>query len=182
MATSGDRNGGASRQAKGMCDNGQTITRQAIKARVLGGLMDKLFAPELVAEFVHAFQEGANATGGRPRQVARHHHCRLSEGSDRPAQAEQPRYRRWAGWMKKYYPEGDAADAFNVYGYSVAATLVQVVKQCGDDLTRENVMKQAAHLDFDAPMLLPGVKVRTRPTNFFPIREMQLARFDGTSW
>jgi site-specific DNA recombinase len=62
MATSGDRNGCASRRAKGICDNGQTITRQAIKARVLGGLKDKLFAPELVAEFVHAFQEGANAT------------------------------------------------------------------------------------------------------------------------
>jgi hypothetical protein len=62
MATSGDRNGCASRRAKGMCDNGQTITGQAIEARVLGGLRDKLFAPEPVAEFVYAFQEGANAT------------------------------------------------------------------------------------------------------------------------
>src|ERR1700730_6323589 len=128
MASSGDRNGCASRRAKGICDNGQTITRQALKARVLGGLKDKLFAPELVAEFVHAFQEGANATRGRPRQIARHHHCRLSEGSDRPAQAEQPRYRRWAGWMKKYDPEGDAADAFNRYSYNRAARPVQAAE------------------------------------------------------
>jgi hypothetical protein len=76
----------------------------------------------------------------------------------------------------------DVADAFNVYGYSVTATLLQVLKQCGDDLTRENVMKQAAHLEFNAPMLLPGVAVHTVPTDFFPIRQMQLAKFDGKVW
>ena len=91
-------------------------------------------------------------------------------------------YKQWAAWMKKYYPDGDTADAFNVYGYSVTATLAQVLKQCGDDLTRANVMKQAAHLDFDAPMLLPGIKVQTSPTDFYPIKQMQLAKFDGKTW
>jgi branched-chain amino acid transport system substrate-binding protein len=85
----------------------------------------------------------------------------------------------WFAWMRKYYPEGDVNDAFNVFGYATAMTLVQVLKQCGDDLSRENVMKQAASLDLALPMLLPGVKVTTGPSDFFPIKDLQLARFDG---
>ena len=91
-------------------------------------------------------------------------------------------YQAWAAWMKKYYPEGDTKDTFNVYGYTTAQGLVQVLKQCGNDLTRENIMKQAAHLDMTLPMLLPGVTVSTGPDQFFPIRDMQLARFDGKIW
>jgi branched-chain amino acid transport system substrate-binding protein len=82
--------------------------------------------------------------------------------------------------MNKYYPNGDQTDSQNVYGSSIAATTVQVVKQCGDDLTRENVMKQAANLhDFELPMLLPGILINTSPTNFAPIRQAQMRRFDG---
>ena len=77
--------------------------------------------------------------------------------------------------MKKYYPSGDLNDDNNVYGYTVAQTLVQVLKQCGDNLTRENVMKQAASLDMTLPMLLPGVNVKTGPDDFFPIEREQLA-------
>ena len=91
-------------------------------------------------------------------------------------------YKDWLAWMQKYYPEGDTTDAFNVYAYNVAQGLVQVLKQCGDDLSRENVMKQAANLNLELPMLLPGVKVSTGPKQFFPIREMQLAKFDGKIW
>ncbi len=91
-------------------------------------------------------------------------------------------YLDWLAWMKKYYPDGNLEDGFNVYGYNVAQGLVQVLKQCGDQLTRENIMKQAASLNLQLPMLLPGVKVSTGPTQFFPIREMQLARFDGKIW
>src|SRR6185312_2536713 len=99
-----------------------------------------------------------------------------------PQWQNDPARKQWAEWMKKYYPDGDTADAFNVYGYSVTATLIQVLKQCGDDLTRENVMKQAAHLNFAAPMLLPDIKVQTSATDFFPIQQMQLAKFDGKTW
>jgi branched-chain amino acid transport system substrate-binding protein len=99
-----------------------------------------------------------------------------------PQWVSDPDYGRWIAWMKKYDPDADRADAFNVYGYAVTATLVQVLKQCGDDLMPENVMRQAAHLDFNAPMLLPGIKVYTTPTDFFPIEEMQLAKFDGKTW
>ena len=72
---------------------------------------------------------------------------------------------------------------FNVYGYSVAQTLVQVLKQCGNDLTRENIMKQAANLkDFRVATLLPGIKINTAPDDFAPIEPVQLQRFDGKQW
>ena len=70
-----------------------------------------------------------------------------------------------------------------MYGYVQAETMVQVLKQCGDNLTRENVMKQAASLkDFSSDMMLPGIKVNTSPTDFFPIEQMQLMKFDGEAW
>jgi branched-chain amino acid transport system substrate-binding protein len=89
----------------------------------------------------------------------------------------------WVEWMKKYNAQGNLADANNVYGYGVAQTMVQVLKQCGDDLTRANVMKQAASLkDFVLPMSLPGIKINTSPTDFYPIQSVQLSRFKGDTW
>ena len=96
-----------------------------------------------------------------------------------PQWKDDAAFKEWLAWMDKYYPEGDKTDLFNVYGYNLAMTMVQVLKQCGNDLTRENIMKQAANLDFELPMFLPGVKVGTKPTQFFPVREMQLTKFDG---
>jgi branched-chain amino acid transport system substrate-binding protein len=82
--------------------------------------------------------------------------------------------------MGKYDPRGDKTDNGNVYGPSIAATTVQMLKQCGDELTRENVMKQAANLQhLELPMLLPGITINTSPTNFAPIRQAQMRRFDG---
>jgi len=92
-------------------------------------------------------------------------------------------YKAWLAWMDKYYPDGDKKDTFNVFGYNEAATMVQVLKQCGNDLTRENVMKQAANLKgFEAPMLLPGIKVNTSSTDYYPIQQEQLAKFNGKTW
>jgi branched-chain amino acid transport system substrate-binding protein len=88
----------------------------------------------------------------------------------------------WVAYMKKYHPTGALNDNFNVYGYSVAQTLVQVLKQAGDNLTRDNVMKQAANLDMTLPMLLPGVNVKTGPDDFYPIERGQLMKFNGKSW
>jgi branched-chain amino acid transport system substrate-binding protein len=88
----------------------------------------------------------------------------------------------WLAFMRKYYPKGNIADSFNVYGYSAAQTLVQILTQCGDDLSRENIMRQAANLDMDLPLLLPGIKVHAAPTDFFPIKQMRLARFEGEQW
>ena len=89
---------------------------------------------------------------------------------------------RLVAFMKKYHPTGAMNDNFNVYGYTVAQNVVQVLKKAGDNLTRENVMKQAANLDLTLPMLLPGVNIKTTPDDFFPIEREQLAKFNGKSW
>ena len=89
----------------------------------------------------------------------------------------------WRAFMKKYYPEGNLTDAFNVSGYAAAQTMVQVLKQCGDNLTHENVMKQAANLkNFEINVLLPGIKINTSPTDFAPIESEQMVKFDGKEW
>lgn len=88
-------------------------------------------------------------------------------------------YKWWSAFMDKYYPAGDRSDSNNVYAPSVAATTVRVLKQCGDDLTRENVMRQAANLHLELPMLLPGIAIDTSPTDFAPIKQVQMERFDG---
>jgi len=100
-----------------------------------------------------------------------------------PQWKEDAGYKWWTGFMDKYYPDGDKSDINNVYGPSNAATVCQVLKQCGDELTRENVMKQAASLkDFTVPMLLPGIKINTSPTDFAPVKQVQMAKFDGQRW
>jgi len=91
-------------------------------------------------------------------------------------------YDDWLAWMQKYHPKGDLKDNFNVYGYTVAQTMVQVIKQAGDNLTRENLMKQAASMDLTLPMLLPGVNIKTGPDDFYPIEREQLMKFDGKTW
>ena len=91
--------------------------------------------------------------------------------------------REWLTWMKKYFADGDLAEIYNVYAYTNAQLLVHVLKQCGDDLTRENVMKQAARLkNFELPMLLPGITINTSATDYDPIKQLQLMRFDGKEW
>jgi branched-chain amino acid transport system substrate-binding protein len=85
--------------------------------------------------------------------------------------------------MRKYNTSGNVADIFTVYGYSAAQTMVAVLRQCGDTLTRENLMKQAASIhDLKLPMLLPGITVSTGPDDFAPIKQMQMEKFDGTTW
>jgi branched-chain amino acid transport system substrate-binding protein len=97
-----------------------------------------------------------------------------------PAWKDDPAIKEWADFMDKYFPEGDKTSTFSVYGYLTAQTMVQVLKQCGDELTRENVMKQAANLkNFELGLLLPGIKINTSPTDYFPVEQMQMSRFNG---
>jgi branched-chain amino acid transport system substrate-binding protein len=92
-------------------------------------------------------------------------------------------FKEWQAFMDKYHPDGDRTSSFTVYGYTAAQTMVQVLKQCGDDLTRANVMKQAASLhDLKFGMLLPGIAINTGPDDFYPIEQMQMQRFDGEHW
>jgi branched-chain amino acid transport system substrate-binding protein len=100
-----------------------------------------------------------------------------------PQWKNDPGYTEWLAFMKKYYPEGNIEDVSNVYGYSAAQLLVQILRQCGNDLSRANVMKQAANIkDLALPMVLPGIKINTSPTDFYTFEQLQLGRFDGERW
>ncbi len=100
-----------------------------------------------------------------------------------PQWADAPEYKEWLAFMKKYNASANLGDVQGAIGYTDAQTLIVVLKACGDNLTRENVMKQAASLHNVAmPMLLPGITLSTSATDFAPIKQMQLERFDGTTW
>jgi branched-chain amino acid transport system substrate-binding protein len=90
--------------------------------------------------------------------------------------------KEWRAFMNKYYPEGDQDDGSTVFGYGVAKGLVQVLTQCKDELTHENIMKQAANLNFEIGVYLPGTKIKTSPTDFAPLEQLQMQRFKGESW
>jgi branched-chain amino acid transport system substrate-binding protein len=86
-------------------------------------------------------------------------------------------------FLDKYYPEANRSDAFVVYGYTVAQSMVYVLKHCGDDLTRENVMKQAASIKgLESGGLLPGITIKTSATDFAPIEQLRLQRLEGETW
>jgi branched-chain amino acid transport system substrate-binding protein len=96
---------------------------------------------------------------------------------------DAPDLKAWQAFCDKYMSQKEFIDANATYAFSAASTMAQVLKQCGNDLSRDNVMKQAANVkDFEPPMVLPGMRINTSPTNFSPIRQMQLASFDGQSW
>ena len=100
-----------------------------------------------------------------------------------PQWKDDPAMLEWRGFMGKYYRDGDPKDASNIYAYIAAQTMVQILKQCGNDLTRENVMHQAANLkNFRSNLLLPGMAINTSPSDFYPIEQGQLAKFTGTLW
>jgi ABC-type branched-subunit amino acid transport system substrate-binding protein len=96
--------------------------------------------------------------------------------------ASDPGFVGWLDFMKKSMPEGDLADVNNAYGYSVAQTMVDVLKRCGNDLSRENIMAKATSLDLSLPMLQPGIHIRTGPKDYYPIKQVRLVRFDGHGW
>ena len=101
---------------------------------------------------------------------------------DDPAFKDDAGVKAWSAFIDKYMPGADKSNSNLVYGVMAAQTMVEVLKKCGDDLTRANVMKQAASLDLELPMLLPGIKVTTGPNDFFPLKQMQMQKFDGERW
>jgi ABC-type branched-subunit amino acid transport system substrate-binding protein len=97
--------------------------------------------------------------------------------------ANDPGMKDFLAFMAKYFPDGDKLDKGTIVGYAVAQTMVQVLKQCGDNLTRENIMKQAASLkNFRTEALLPGVQINTGPNDFAPISQLRLEKFKGERW
>ena len=100
-----------------------------------------------------------------------------------PVWNDDPVMKEWRAFMAKYMPDADLTDANFVYSYGVSQTMLQVLKQCGSDFSRENIMKQAANLhDLEVATALPGIRINTSPTNFHPIRQEQLARWNGKIW
>jgi ABC-type branched-subunit amino acid transport system substrate-binding protein len=96
-----------------------------------------------------------------------------------PQWRDDPAMKAWFAWMDKYNPRVDKSDYYGPYGYNIGYAVVQLLKNCGDDLTRENIMKQASHLNMELPLLLPGIRLRTSPTDLRPIKQMRLVRFNG---
>jgi branched-chain amino acid transport system substrate-binding protein len=99
-----------------------------------------------------------------------------------PQWLNDPDYLEWSGFLDKYMPGADKADIFNLVGYMMAYSFVMLLQQCGRDVTRESLMKQVANLDFRVPMLLPGLRLVTRPDDFYPLKTLQTQRFDGKSF
>jgi len=99
-----------------------------------------------------------------------------------PSFANDADMKEYLTWVKKWDPAANPIDVNAVYGYGLAHVMVEVLKQCGKDFSRENIMKQAANLNYTPPMLLPGIKVTTSPTDFHPIKQMQLSKFNGKTW
>jgi len=105
-----------------------------------------------------------------------------SKGWSSPEARRDPGVAEFVEWMRKYNPEASLRDQDNAAGYERAQALVEVLKRCGDDLTRANVMKQAASLDLELGMLRPGIKIRTSPDDYQPIKQLYLVKFDGKAW
>jgi branched-chain amino acid transport system substrate-binding protein len=99
-----------------------------------------------------------------------------------PQWKNDPAMNEWRAFMAKWYPEGDQADAATVFGYGVAVALVNVLKQCGNEMTRANLMKQMSNMDMDIGIYLPGIHIKTTPTDWSPIKQLQLMKFEGDSW
>ena len=106
----------------------------------------------------------------------------LKDSTD-PALKDDPEFQEWSAFMDKYYPDGDKANSSTVSGYGLAQTLAHVLMQCGDNLTRENVMKQATNIrNLPIKMVRPGILVNTSPTDYFPLEQLQMIRFNGQNW
>jgi branched-chain amino acid transport system substrate-binding protein len=106
----------------------------------------------------------------------------LKDASD-PQWVNSPDMIEWNKFMDTYMPQGDKSSSYHVYGYAVSSTLLEVLRRCGDELTRENIMRKAASLtNLEVPLLLPNIKINTSPTDFYPIQSVRLQRFKGEMW
>ena len=173
----------------------QVVQLQASGANVFFNITIPKFAAQAIRKAydigwkpVHYLNNVSNSVGsvltpaGLEKSVGIITSAYLKDATD-PRWANDAAIAQWREFMKKYYPDGNQADVFNVYGYSVGATIAQVLKQCGDNLTRENIMKQAASMKgFRVETLLPGIAITTGSDDFAPLQALQLERFDGKQW
>src|SRR5262245_27182447 len=173
----------------------QMISLQGSKADIFFNVASPKFAAQAIAKAVelgwkpiHVLNSVSNSVAATLKPAGLDNAkgiltaAYLKDPTD-PVWKTDPAFIQWSAFMDKYFTDGDRASSFTVYGYTAAQTLVQVLRQCGDDLSRENVMRQAANLrNLELPMLLPGIKVSTGPDDYFPLKQMQMQRFNGTTW
>ena len=173
----------------------QIVQLQASGANVFFNITTPKFAAQAIRKAydigwkpVHYLNNVSNSVGsvltpaGLEKSVGIISSAYLKDATDQ-RWANDAAIAKWREFMKKYYPDGDQADVFNVYGYTVGATVQEVLKKSGDNLTRENVMKQAASLKgFRVETMLPGITITTGSDDFAPIESVQLERFNGKQW
>jgi branched-chain amino acid transport system substrate-binding protein len=99
-----------------------------------------------------------------------------------PQWESYPGMQRFRAFIAKYYPDADKSDSLTLTAYNLSTGLVEVLKRCGDNLTRENVMKVVANMDFEIDTYVPGIRIKTSPTDFYPIEQVQMMRFTGEHW
>jgi branched-chain amino acid transport system substrate-binding protein len=173
----------------------QIINLKASGADILFNVTTPKFAAQAIkksAEIewrpMHVLNNVSNSVGGvlKPAGLGNARGILSSQFSKDPTDPtwkDDAAYKEWSAFMDKYYPDGDKTSVLTVWAYSGAQTLVAVLKQCGDDLTRENVMKQAASFkNLQLGMLLPGIEINTGPNDFAPIKQMRMERFNGANW
>jgi branched-chain amino acid transport system substrate-binding protein len=154
----------------------------AMAAQMIRHLGEFDWHPVLILDNAAASIANALRPGGLENSIGIISTAFLKDGSD-PAWSGDTAMKEYLSFMDRYYPEGDKEDSYAVFGYAVAQTLAQVLRQCGDDLSRENVMKQAQSLkNFRSSVTLPGIAITTSPTDFRPVKDMRLVQFDGRTW
>jgi branched-chain amino acid transport system substrate-binding protein len=154
----------------------------ALAARAIRGAAELDWHPLFLLDNASASIASALRPAGLQNAVGVVSTSFLKDASD-AAWKEDPPIKDWSAFMDKYYPDGDKEDGYAIFGYAAAETLLQVLSQCGDDLTRENVMRQAASLrNYQSPVVLPGIAINTGPTDFRPIKQLRLVQFDGYAW
>ena len=150
-------------------------------AQTIRKAYDLDWRPERYISYVSSLHRRAQA--GRPRQIKGLITGAWGKDPNDPRWKDDPGYKEWAAFITKYMTPAELSDLSASYGFGAALTLVHVLKQCGNDLSRENIMRQATNVkDLELPMLLPGIKLNTTPDDYRGIRQLQLARFNGESW
>jgi branched-chain amino acid transport system substrate-binding protein len=173
----------------------QVVTLQASGATVFFDVSTPKFAAQAIRKMydigwrpLHLLNSVGSSTGAvmKPAGLERGQgiiSAHYQKDATDPRWADDKGMQEYLAFMKRYLPNIDTADSGTYGGYNIAHTIEHVLRQCGDDLTRENFMKEAANIrDLELPMLLPGIRVNTSPTNFFPVNQMQLVRFEGDGW
>jgi branched-chain amino acid transport system substrate-binding protein len=158
------------------------ISAPKFAAQAIRKLSDINWKPMHVLTFVSSSVGGTLRPAGLDKSVGIVSVGILKDPND-PQWDNDPGMKEWRTWMDKYYADGDRSDGANIYGYLIAQTLMQVLRQCGNNLSRENIMHEAANLhDLELPLLLPGIRISTSPTDYRPVKQMQPVRFNGRNW